>query len=172
MKISRFFATFLFTASALTALPANATDYLTFSVGSFDAFDNTHDATLMGIEYRAEPLQYNFVPIFGAFANFDGGVYGYAGLNWEWEVSQDWFIIPNFAIGGYSHGDSKDLGGGLEFRSGIEIDYQMPDKSRFGVALNHLSNAGIYDRNPGEENVIMTYSVPTQKMYCLFRACE
>ena len=44
--------------------------------------------------------------------------------------------------------------------SGIELDYQFQNTQRLGVALNHLSNAGIYSHNPGEENVILTYSIP------------
>ncbi|HID90986.1 TPA: hypothetical protein EYP44_03395, partial [Candidatus Bathyarchaeota archaeon] len=39
----------------------------------------------------------------------------------------------------------KDLGGALEFRSGIEASYAFENDSRLGVAFNHISNASLYD---------------------------
>jgi lipid A 3-O-deacylase len=153
---------FALLASATAALPAHAGDYMSINIGKFDVFDDTHDATQFGAEYRGEYLGYDIRPIAGGFFTSEGSVYGYVGLNWDVALlPQQLYLIPNFAIGAYSEGDDgKDLGGTLEFRSGIELAYQFPNAHQLGVALNHISNASIYDRNPGEETLMVTYSVP------------
>ena len=149
-------------AASAVAAGAHAADYISGSLGWVDAIDQENEAVQAGLEYRMSPIGYHLRPMVGANVNTDGSVYGYAGLNMEVPIlSNQLYLIPNFAVGGYAEGDGKDLGGALEFRSGIEIAYEMQNKHRVGVALNHLSNAGIYDKNPGVENVILTYSVPT-----------
>lgn len=70
------------------------------------------------------------------------------------------FFTPSFAVAAYEDGGGKDLGGVIEFRTGVELSYRFPNAHRLGVAYQHLSNAGIYDRNPGAENLLLTYSIP------------
>ncbi len=166
MPKMRHFLAPLFASSMLTA-PAQATDYLSFNAGQFEALrDNEFDAWQFGLEYRAEYLFYTVRPIIGGFFTDDGATYGYAGFNWDVAlIPHRLFLIPNFAVGAYSDGDSKDLGGALEFRSGIELAYQFDNQHQLGVALNHLSNASIYDRNPGTESVIVTYSIPFGSLF-------
>lgn len=141
---------------------ANATDYLSVNVGQFEAIrDNTFDAWQFGAEYRFGAWEYNLHPMIGGFFTSDGSVYGYGGLNWDIELMPNQlYLIPNFAVGAYGEGDGKDLGGTLEFRSGIELDYQLPNAHRVGIILNHISNAGIYSHNPGEESILVNYSIP------------
>jgi hypothetical protein len=55
--------------------------------------------------------------------------------------------------GVYIQGDGNDLGGWFEFRSGIEIGYEAQSGVRYGLSLDHRSNAGIYDENPGLETL-------------------
>lgn len=61
-----------------------------------------------------------------------------------------------FDNGGY------DLGGPIEFRSGIELGYENRKGWRFGLSYDHRSNAGIYDNNPGIETVAFHVSIPTR----------
>ena len=92
-------------------------------------------------------------------ANTDGGVFGYGGvyidLTWG-----DIVITPLVGLGGYAEGDSKDLGGVFQFLASGTVAYVFPNGSRLGVRLGHLSNAGIHDDNPGEEDLMLTYSLP------------
>lgn len=67
---------------------------------------------------------------------------------------------PFLGLGGYSEGDDTDLGGVFQFRASLNLAYQFHDGSRFGVRFAHISNAGIHDRNPGEEELLLTYSIP------------
>ena len=53
-----------------------------------------------------------------------------------------------------------DLGGVLEFRSGVELGYENRSGWRFGLSYDHHSNAGIFDKNPGIETVQFRVSVP------------
>ena len=161
----RFLATALCTSMLLAAAPAKADD-IALALGKFNALRNNDHATQYGLEYRFDDITHGVRPIVGAFGTSDGGAYGYAGFNWDVELlPKQLYIIPNFAVGAYSKGSGKDLGGALEFRSGIELDYQLPNTHRVGIALNHLSNASIYNKNPGEESVIVTYSVPVRWLF-------
>ena len=163
MNIRFAVASLAFAAASLNAAAASAQDYLTGSVGWFDVTRQDNEAASFGLEYRFDPFWYQLRPIVGAFGTTDGSVYGYAGLQYDIEIMKDiLFLSPNFAAGAYSRGDDgKKLGGAIEFRSGIELQYQMQNQHRIGVAFNHMSNASIYDRNPGVENLMLTYSIPT-----------
>lgn len=136
-------------------------DYITGYIGYFDVIRNDYESTQFGIEYRARPIQYAIRPIVGINVTNDEAVYGYVGLNWDAElVEQQLYLIPNFAAGLYKKGNGRDLGGAIEFRSGIELAYQFPNAHRLGIAFNHISNASIYDHNPGSETLMVTYSLP------------
>lgn len=155
-----------FTAALLSTAAAQAADYLSFNAGGYNSLRKDQRSFVYGAEYRFSEVGYNISPIIGAFGTGDGGVYGYGGFNWNVAlIPNQLLLIPNFAIGAYGNGSGKDLGGTLEFRSGIELAYQLPNAHRIGVALNHLSNAGIYSHNPGEENIIATYSIPVSSLF-------
>jgi len=136
-------------------------DYITGYIGYFDVIRNDYNATQFGVEYRAAPLQYGIRPMVGINITTDNSVYGYAGLNWDVALlDKQLYLIPNFAAGAYKRGDGKELGGTIEFRSGIELAYQFPNEQRLGIAFNHISNASIYSHNPGSETVLVSYSLP------------
>ena len=145
---------------AAASAPACADDpaFLAVSVGGFDVNDN-ESAGEFRIEYRSD-RKYLFVkPMIGLMLNTDGGVYGYGGINLDIFLGRRWVVMPNFAIGGYRRGSSKDLGNVIEFRSGLEIAYRFDDRSRLGVAFQHTSNASISNNNPGTESLVLTYSI-------------
>lgn len=157
----------LFAGQALAASkPATTTtntesSYITGYVGYFDVIRNDYNATQFGAEYRAAPLQYGIRPMVGINVTTDNSVYGYAGLNWDVALlDKQLYLIPNFAAGLYKKGDGKELGGTIEFRSGIELAYQFQNAHRLGIAFNHISNASIYSHNPGSETVLVSYSLP------------
>lgn len=150
---------------------SGVTDYLTPYVGAFNILEHTGTDIegQFGLEYRAKPF-YSYTPwnldirpIAGFNVMDTGGAYGYFGLDFDFALTEHWLIIPNFSAGLYSQGDdddSLDQGGAIEFRSGIELGYQFDNQQRIGVAFNHVSNASIYDRNPGSETVLISYSLP------------
>jgi lipid A 3-O-deacylase len=156
-------------AFAAPLAAAQAEDSLSFNGGYYDAIRHKYPAAQFGLEYRFSDIALGIHPMVGGFYTTDNGKYGYAGLNWNVPIIRDQlYLIPNFAVGAYGNGNGRDLGGVIEFRSGIEIDYQFQNSQQIGVALNHISNAGIYSRNPGEESVIATYTVPIHTITGLF----
>ncbi len=151
----------LLALSVSSVAHADGTDYITGYVGYFDVIRNDYESAQFGIEYRARPLQYSIRPMIGLNVTNDESIYGYVGLNWDAELITDQlYLIPNFAAGLYKRGDGKELGGVIEFRSGIELAYQFPNSHRLGIAFNHISNASIYRHNPGSETALVTYSIP------------
>jgi len=153
-------------ALSLSAASVQAADYISVNGGYYDALRKDQKAGQFGAEYRLSPIKYGLSPIAGAFVTTKGAGYGYAGLDWALALmSNELYLVPNFAVGAYGKGNGKDLGGVLEFRSGIELDYQFKNSQQIGVALNHLSNAGIYSHNPGEETIMATYSIPVGTLF-------
>lgn len=149
-------------ATSLFATTALADDHLVLSAGAFN-IDEDQTANF-GLEYRANPIWMDLKPMIGGQINTDMGMYGYAGLLYDWKPVDNLYIAPSAAVGAYKDGSSVDLGGALEFRTGIEAGYTFDNNYRMGVAFHHISNASIYDRNPGVEQLMVTYSIPLDAM--------
>jgi lipid A 3-O-deacylase len=110
-------------------------------------------------EYRFQKKYLIFSPLLGMMVFGDGSAYIFGGFNIFEQVGKRFNVIPNFAVGGFHNGGKKDLGGALEFRSGIEIGYWVFDKLMAGIAFHHISNASIYKENPGTETLSLIISV-------------
>ena len=154
-------------AVALLALFASAPaaraddgDLLTIGAGAYNVLHNKKEAQLR-TEYR---FGYRFLyiirPIAGVLATNKGTVYGYGGFRLDAEIGEHFVISPELAVGGWSKGGGKDLGGPVEFKSGGEFAYRFSDNSRLGFLFDHISNAGIYKKNPGVESAMLMYSIP------------
>lgn len=150
----------------LAPMPVLADDHqapvplVTLGVGYYDVFDD-QDAAEFVVEYRhKKPLFWKIAPLVGIMATSDEAVYGFVGLDADFFISDRFVLNPNFAAGAYKNGDGKDLGHGLQFRSGLELNYVFDNQSRAGIAFNHISNASLGDENPGTESLLINYSIP------------
>jgi lipid A 3-O-deacylase len=105
-----------------------------------------------------------FCPFFSPFLGVDvttsGGSYLYGGFGFDINFSPNWVLTPNGAVSWYQRGNGTRLGSWIEFRTGAELDYKFEDQSRFGVAVHHMSNAGLTKSNPGEQSVLVVYQIP------------
>jgi len=135
------------------------------SVGRFDANRKRQPAAELGLQYRSDVL-FNPKPMFGAMVTFDGAFNAYGGVSLS--IGDPVTVRPSFAPGFYAKGNGKDLGYKLEFRSGIEVACRFRNRSRLGLEFYHLSNAGLGSRNPGEESLMLTYSLPSRKLFGKF----
>ena len=136
------------------------------SAGGFSILRGT--ATFeAGCEAQFAPRRLRWLPSFvpglsptaGAMATAKGTLYVYGGFRFDLPLGEGWEASPQFATGFYHHGDDeRDLGGALEFRSGIELSRRLGARSRLGLTFYHLSNAGLYTHNPGSESLVLTYS--------------
>lgn len=145
--------------------------YLTTYAGGYNIFSDNditdgEKTAVVGGEYRFSALSYGIRPVLGFHANFEGDTYTYGGLVVDVPLYEDriWFI-PGAAAGAFTHGDGRDLGGVLEFRTSAEIAYRFDNNQRLGVAISHLSNANIYDNNPGTETITVNYSIPVSHLW-------
>lgn len=137
------------------------------SLGQFEVFDGGR-ASEVGWEARFAPRRFrllprflpNAVPVSGAMANSQGTLYVYGGFRFNFPLGSRWTVTPSWAAGLYYPGGDggKELGGVVEFRSGMELAYQLGWRSRIGLSLYHLSNGGLYEFNPGTESLILSYS--------------
>jgi hypothetical protein len=147
--------------AAATPAFAGQGEHLSVYGGHFEISDDENDSAMLGVEYRFADQFNGLRPVVGAFGNADSGAYVYGGAYWDLPLGTAPFVItPGFAAGYYNEGASKDLGYDLEFRSTLEISYEFDSGNRLGVAISHLSNAGIGDSNPGTETVQLVYSYP------------
>lgn len=158
-----FFAVLALCATAPQAM-AQDPGFLTFGAGAFD-FHRNDAAAQFELQYRPELKLWIFNPMIGASGTTDGALYGYAGLSVDVFFGNRFVLRPSVAAGAYHRGNGRDLGGVLEFRSGAELAYRFDDRSRLGVEISHRSNASIYNKNPGEETLMLFYHLPVSKLF-------
>jgi opacity protein-like surface antigen len=138
-------------------------DYMTGSLGYNNILEQGDDkkSAQFGAEYRFREWDLGVRPTLGVTVDSRWASYVFGGINWEIPIISDsLYIIPNFMAGIYSRGHGHNQGGAINFRSGLELDYQLPNTHRVGISFNHMSNANIYDRNPGSETLLVNYSIP------------
>lgn len=137
---------------------------VSFAVGAFDVTPSHHKDSETAAEFRGE---YHFGDVFWVISPFvgtsgtsDGAFYGYGGFGIDINFTPNIVLTPNAAAGYFAHGSGTNLGSWWEFRTGAELAWRFADQSRVGVAVTHTSNAGLTKVNPGEQSVVLTYSVP------------
>lgn len=128
-------------------------------VGAYDFPHDEDPSFAANPEYRFGERLFGIAPALGLDVNADGGLYGYLGLHADIAIGRI-VITPMLAAGGYRQGDSLDLGGVFQFREALGVAYEFDNAIRLGVRITHLSNADIYDANPGVEELFATLSVP------------
>lgn len=139
-------------------------DYLGINLGVANVI-NGKDSALAGVEYRGAPLLWALYPHAGGFVTHRGAVYGYAGLGLEFRITDAILIRGNTAVGAYGQGNDRDLGHVIEFRSGVELAYELPNRAQIGLTFHHLSNAGFDSDNDGTEIATVTYSMPLDSLF-------
>jgi lipid A 3-O-deacylase len=72
----------------------------------------------------------------------------------------NFILTPLAAVGGYHKGGSEDLGGTIQFRLSANLAYEFDNQTRLGVQFAHISNAGIHNFNPGDNELLLTYAIP------------
>jgi lipid A 3-O-deacylase len=154
-------------AAAQVALGTPQTDAprLEFGAGAFDVTpDSSHPDSQTAAEFRGEyhfgDVLWIISPFVGVSGTSDGAFYGYGGFGFDIDFGPNVVLTPNGAVGYFARGSGTNLGNPVEFRSGAELAWRFADQSRIGVAVTHTSNAGLGKLNPGEQSVVLTYSMP------------
>jgi lipid A 3-O-deacylase len=139
---------------------------VTANAGQFNVFDGKNGKWETSWEVSFTPRRFHWLPRFvpdlrptvGGLATEEGTLYVYGGFRGDLPLGEKWALTPQFAAGLYYANDGRNLGGALEFRSGIELTRRIGERSRIGVLLYHLSNSRLYRYNPGTESLVLTYS--------------
>ena len=151
-----------------------------FGIGIYDVkFDGSekNQATDFRYEYRSDktlfdigPEEDNFFflkPFFGFEYTNDSASYILTGIYIEDNLGELFegnesklFFTPSFGAGIYNDGSGKKLGNDLQFRTSLEVSYQLENKNRIGISFSHISNANLGDKNPGVEIISFSYHIP------------
>ena len=70
------------------------------------------------------------------------------------------YITPSFGGGYYNDGSGKNLGNDIQFRTSLELSYELKNSNRIGISFSHISNANLGDKNPGVEILSFSYHIP------------
>jgi hypothetical protein len=135
---------------------------LTVAAGQFDVNLRRDPAAELGFQLGPALGRWILRPIVGGMGTTDGATLAYLGAALELGVGR-LVVRPSFAPGYYHQGRGKDLGGPIEFRSGLGVSWRLRSRARVGVEFYHLSNAGLGQRNPGEETFALSVSIPLSR---------
>jgi hypothetical protein len=72
------------------------------------------------------------------------------------------YLESHFMPGVYLRGDDVDLGGPVNVRAGVELGWEWDTGARIGLSIDHRSNGGLFEFNPGVETVQLRVSFPTR----------
>ncbi len=167
--------TYIFFTNTLNAKGTNV-----FAIGIYDIkFDGSekNQAIDLKYEYRSDqtlidigPEEDNFFflkPFFGIEITNDSASYFLTGIYFEDNLGELFegdknklFFTPSFGAGIYDDGSGKKLGNDLQFRTALEVSYELKNKNRIGIAFSHISNANLGNKNPGVEILSLSYHVP------------
>ena len=151
-----------------------------FGLGVYDVkFDGSekNQAIDFRYEFRSDtslldigPEEDNFFflkPFFGLEFTNDSASYFLTGIYFEDNLGElfegdnsKYFFTPSFGAGIYDDGSGKKLGNDLQFRTSVEISYELKNKNRIGISFSHISNANLGDKNPGVEILSFSYHIP------------
>jgi hypothetical protein len=128
-------------------------------VGGYDIFQKANSASF-DLQLRPGWRLWNFGVFAGGMATTRGAFYGYGGFTFDLWLTDHWLILPDAAVGSYTHGGDKNLGNHAEFRTGIGFAYEFDNGWRAGANFHHISNAGLGEKNPGVEMAALTLAIP------------
>jgi len=150
-----------------TGIHAEEKDYFTLGGGAFEVLDSGKAEPAAFGNYRFAPRAFadylgdkfrGIGPMVGLMANTDGGLFGHGAIFADIRPTENLVIWPTAGLGGYRRGNSIDLGGTFQFYLEIFMGYRMAKKHMLGISYQHISNAGVQDRNPAADSIFITYT--------------
>jgi lipid A 3-O-deacylase len=132
-----------------------------FYSGIFDFSDKGKNSTIFGIQHNNDDLYRDsflgtLSPVSGAMITADSATYFYTGIQAEYKIGKMNFT-PSFTPGLYNEGDGKDLGHVVEFKSEVQLSFDLMKDSQLGFSYNHISNASLGTNNPGANSYMFNY---------------
>ncbi|MEM9795210.1 MAG: acyloxyacyl hydrolase [Pseudomonadota bacterium] len=141
-----------------SAMPASAGEtHLSFG---FRSVDNHEDAEIYArriTDRRVGPLNLAY----GGALTEEGAVWVGVGLQRDWVLSGPWYVSASVMPGLRDRGGGPDLGHTVQIRSGLEIGRQF-GAGALGIGIDHISNAGLGEDNPGSNALFLRYRLPVR----------
>ena len=140
----------------------NPSDHeFSFYTGMFDFSDDGQRAALFGIQHQNENLTRNsflgtISPITGFILTENNAQYFYSGIQAHYKIGK-LNVVPSFAPGLYGKGSGKDLGHIIEFKSEVQLSFDLFSNSELGFSYNHISNASLGKKNPGANSYMFNF---------------
>jgi len=128
-------------------------DTLGIALGRYD-IDGSHGATDLRLDYEYDTSVWlqDLKPWLGVQTTTNGSLWLGGGLLYDWQFADTWHLKPGLGAGYYNRGSNDlDLGYPVEFRSQLELSKEINAQNSLGLAVSHLSNADLGNRNPGIE---------------------
>ena len=132
-----------------------------FFTGMFDFSDDGKKSTLIGVQHQNENLYRDSIfgtisPVSGFLITGDSATYLYTGIQAQYNIGK-MNLTPSFTPGLYGQGDGKDLGHLVEFKSELQLSFDLLKDSELGFSYNHISNASLGDKNPGANSYMFNF---------------
>ena len=129
--------------------------------GMFDFSDDGKKSTLVGMQHQNENLYRDtflgtLSPVTGFLVTADTATYLYTGVQAEYNLGKI-NLTPSFTPGLYGQGDGKDLGHLVEFKSELQLSFDLFKDSELGFSYNHISNASLGEKNPGANSYMFNF---------------
>ena len=84
-------------------------------------------------------------------------IYLSSGLQKVISLTDNFSVVPSFSVGLFhSIEKGKEMGFPIEFKSEVELYYDLSQDSYLGLSWNHISNADIGDKNPGADSILFS----------------
>ena len=127
----------------------------------FDFSDDGKKSTLVGMQHQNENLYKDTIlgtisPVTGFLVTADTATYLYTGVQAEYNLGKI-NLTPSFTPGLYGQGDGKDLGHLVEFKSELQLSFDLFKDSELGFSYNHISNASLGEKNPGANSYMFNF---------------
>ncbi len=152
---------FILLFSSVSADDKNFENKWSLYTGTFDFSDEGAKSTLYGVQYINLNNHYDsflgkLYPVTGFFLTVDNAKYIYKGFQTTYDKGS-FNITPSFTPGLYDKGNGKDLRHVIEFKTEIQISYNISKKSEIALSYNHISNANLGDNNPGANSYMLNF---------------
>ena len=152
---------FILLFSSVSADDKNFENKWSLYTGTFDFSDEGAKSTLYGVQYINLNNHYDsflgkLYPVTGFFLTVDNAKYIYKGFQTTYDKGS-LNITPSFTPGLYDKGNGKDLHHVIEFKTEIQISYNISKKSEIALSYNHISNANLGDNNPGANSYMLNF---------------
>ena len=129
-----------------------------FYSGMFDFSDEGKKSNLFGVQHINTEDSYfgTLQPVTGVMTTADNAIYLYKGFQIQ-NGDGPLKFTPSFTPGLYFEGDGKDLGHVIEFKTELQISFEISSNSELGFSYNHISNASLGTKNPGANSYMLNF---------------